>query len=255
MNTMQKWVGLVSAVAIGFASLALQADETKSYSETYDFAKNGNINLGNINGSIEVTGWDKDEIELNYTVRADSADDLENVKVEVKHSKQDLDIEVDISSGGFMNWGGSSGEVSFELKVPRGVSINSIESVNGSINISGVSGEIRAETVNGKIVIENIANDVKFGTVNGNVKIYVDKLSSSSRLKGDTVNGDIEVYLPENDGFDLKSDTVNGDLSNDFGIEVDEGQYVGADMKGSYKSGGARLKFDTVNGDIDINKK
>ncbi|GAA0201704.1 hypothetical protein GCM10009123_06260 [Kangiella japonica] len=255
MNRLYKWVGVFSVVALGFASLAIQADETKSYSKTYDFFKYGSINLGNINGSIEVIGWDKDEIELNYTVRADSADDLKNVKVEVKHSKQDLDIEVDISSGGFMSWGGSSGEVSFELKVPRGVSINSIESINGSINISGVSGEIRAETVNGKIVIKNVANDVKFGTVNGDVTVYVDSLSSSNRLKGDSVNGDIEIYLPENDGFDLKSDTVNGDLSNDFGIEVDEGEYVGAEMEGSYKGGGARLKFDTVNGDIEVNKK
>ena len=255
MSTVHKWVGVVSAAVIGFASLALQADETKSYSETYDFSENGSINLDNINGSVEVSGWDKKQIQLNYTISADNADDLENVSVEVEHSKQDLNVEVDISSGGFMNWGGTSGEVSFELKVPKGVTLNSIDSVNGNIQISGVSGEIKAETVNGKIVIKNVTNDVKFGTVNGDVEVYVDRLASSSRLKGDSVNGDIEVYLPENDGFDIKSDTVNGDLSNDFGVEVDEGQYVGAEMDGSYKDGGARLKFDTVNGDIEVNKK
>ncbi|RDX35192.1 hypothetical protein DZA37_00110, partial [Kangiella sp. HD9-110m-PIT-SAG06] len=218
MNTVQKWLGVVSAVAVGFASVAIKADESKSFSETYEFAKYGSINLDNINGNISVSGWDKNEILLEYTVTADDADDLKNIKVEVDHSEDDFDVEVDIDSGGFMSWGGNSGEVSFELKVPAGATLNSIESVNGNINISGVSGEIKTDTVNGKIVIKNVANDAKFGTVNGNVEVHVDKLSSSSRLKGDSVNGDIEIYLPENDGFELKTDTVNGDLSNEFGI-------------------------------------
>ncbi|GAA4362405.1 hypothetical protein GCM10023151_16550 [Kangiella marina] len=255
MQTVNKWLGGISAVALGVASMVVAADETKTFSQSYDFFKHGSINLDNINGSIEVSGWDKDEILLEYTITADDTDDLKNVKVEVEHSEQDFDVEVDIESGGFMNWGGNSGEVSFQLKVPKGVSLNSIESVNGSIKIEGVSGEIRAETVNGKIVIRNAAQDVKFGTVNGDVEVHLDQLHSSHRIKGDTVNGDIEVYLPENDGFELRTETVNGDLSNEFGINVDEGEYVGADMDGKYKNGGASLKFDTVNGDIDVRKK
>jgi len=255
MKTVNKWLGVASAVALGISSLAVLADETKKFSKTYEFSQNGSINLDNINGNVEVTGWDKDEILLEYTITADSADDIENVKVEVDHSKQDFDVDVDIESSGFMNWGGSSGEVSFSLKVPKGSRLDSIESVNGNIKIASVSGEIKAETVNGKIVIKNAAQDVKFGTVNGSVEVHLDELHSSNRIKGDSVNGDIEVYLPENDGFELRSETVNGDLTNDFGIEVDEGDYVGAEMDGSYKNGGASLKFDTVNGDIDVRKK
>ncbi len=254
MKTVNKWLAVVSAVTLGITSLAVLANETKKFSKTYDFSQSGNINLDNINGHVEVSGWDKDEILLEYTITADSADDIENVKVEIDHSERDFDVEVDIDSGGFMNWGGSSGEVSFSLKVPQGASLKSIESVNGNIKIVSVSGEIKAETVNGNIVIKNAAQDVKFGTVNGNIEVHLDQLGSSNRVKGDSVNGDIEVYLPENDGFELRSETVNGDLSNDFGIEVDEGEYVGADMDGSYKSGGASLKFDTVNGDIDVRK-
>ncbi|AOE50644.1 DUF4097 family beta strand repeat-containing protein [Kangiella sediminilitoris] len=255
MKTVKKWLGTVSMIALGLSSLAVTADESKSFSETYDFSENGSINLDNINGNIEVTGWDKEEILLEYTITADDEDDLDNIKVEIEHSEDDFDVEVDIDSGGFMSWGGSSGEVSFTLKVPHGVTLDSIESVNGNIEIEDVSGEIKAETVNGKIVIKNTAQDVKFGTVNGDVEVVVDTLSRSARIKGDSVNGDIDIYLPENDGFELSSDTVNGDLSNDFDIEVDEGEFVGADMNGEYKSGGASLKFDTVNGDISIHKK
>lgn len=251
---MKTWFS-IPVLALSVMSLTALADETKTFSETYEFDAQGNVAIDNINGDITISGWDKDEISLEYTVTADDEDDLERVKVDVAHSERELDIEVDIESGGFMSWGGSSGEVDFELKVPYGVSLRTIESVNGNIEIGAVRGEMKVDTVNGSIVIKNAASDVKFGTVNGNVEVSLDALSSSARIKGDSVNGDIEVTLPENDGFELKSDTVNGSLSNDFGIEVDEGEYVGADMEGKYKSGGASLKFDTVNGDIEIRKK
>jgi DUF4097 and DUF4098 domain-containing protein YvlB len=255
MKLVNKYMVTLSAVALALSSLTVAADATKNFSQTYEFDANGSIDVENINGDIVVSGWDKNEILLEYTITADDEDDLKNIKVEVEHDKREFDVEVDIDSGGFMSWGGNSGEVDFVLKVPKGASLDGIDSVNGDIEITGVTGEIKTETVNGRIVVKNASQDVKFGTVNGDVEIHVDRLSSSSRIKGDSVNGDIEIYLPENDGFELKSDTVNGDLSNDFDIEVDEGEYVGADMDGEYKSGGASLKFDTVNGDIDIRKK
>ena len=255
MKFINKYVVAVSTIALGLSSLTVAAKVTKNFSQSYPFEANGSIELENINGDIEFSSWDKNEILLEYTITADDQDDLENVKVEVEHDKNEFDVEVDIDSGGFMSWGGNSGEVSFVLKVPQGVSLEDVDSVNGNIRIMGIAGDIKAETVNGKIVIKNVAKDLKFGTVNGDVDIYVDRLSSSSRIKGDTVNGDIEIHLPENEGFELRSDTVNGDLSNDFDIEVDEGEYVGADMDGEYKNGGASLKFDTVNGDIEIRRK
>jgi len=259
---MNKLLGVVSlaavfAVATSVVSSVAIASEEKKVSKTYEFDAHGNVSVENINGDITVSGWDKDEILLEYVITADNKEDLEKIKVEVEHSKRDFDVEVDMeSSSSFFGWGdGSSGEIEFTLKVPKGSTLRSIESVNGDIEISNVSNEVVADTVNGKIVVRNAASDVKFGTVNGDVEIHFDQIQSSNRVKGDSVNGDIEVYLPENDGFELRTDTVNGDLSNDFGIEVDEGEYVGAEMEGEYKSGGASLKFDTVNGDIEIRKK
>ncbi|WP_223670908.1 DUF4097 family beta strand repeat-containing protein [Kangiella shandongensis] len=251
---MKTWFS-IPALALSVMSLTALADETKTFSENYEFDAHGNVAIDNINGDITISGWDKDEISLEYTVTADDEDDLENVNVDVAHSERELDIEVDIESGGFMSWGGSSGEVDFELKVPYGVSLRTIESVNGDIEISAVRGEMKVSTVNGRIVVQKAANNVKFDTVNGDVEVSLEELSSSTRIKGDSVNGDIEIYLPENDGFELKTDTVNGSLSNDFGIKVEEGDYVGADMEGEYKSGGASLKFDTVNGDIEVRKR
>ncbi|MCW9029809.1 MAG: DUF4097 family beta strand repeat-containing protein [Kangiella sp.] len=241
-------------VALSVFGTASQAEESKSFSQTYDFSATGSVSVENINGSIEVSGWDKDEIALEYVITADNQKDLERIKVIIDHSDKDFDVEVDFKSSGMFNWGGGSGEVDFVLKVPNKAKLNSIDSVNGAITIVGMHSDVQADAVNGKITIEGSSGDVSADTVNGKIIIRMARLGSSQRIKADSVNGDIAVYAPSDASFRLSSETLNGDLSNHFGIEVDEGDYVGAEMNGSYNGGGASLSFDTVNGDIVILK-
>lgn len=239
-------------------TLPVNADVDKKFSKTYSFDNKGVISVENINGNIEIQGWDKNEISLEYVMTADNEKDLERIEVDVDASSSRFSVDVDYKSkkSGWFSWGNSgSGEVSFKLKVPNEAFLKNIDSVNGRIEIEDVLGEIRADTVNGRIEIEDAGSDVSADTVNGTVKITMSRFNGSQRIKADSVNGDIVLYLPDNGGFKLNAETLNGDLSNDFNIEVDVGEYVGADMKGSYKGGGAKLTFDTVNGDIDVKKR
>lgn len=254
---MNKFNVLATAFLASTLSFSALADVDRKFSETYDFSKSGEVRLENINGDIEIVGWDSDKIQFEYTAKADDKDDLDRIEVIVGTSKNNFSAEVEFKkkkSSWFGGWGGSSGTVDFRLKVPHSVALELIESVNGDVSIDEVHGEIRAETVNGKIIVEDADGDVKVDTVNGKIKIVMKGFSDDQRITADSVNGDIVVYLPENQGFRLTAETINGDLSNDFGIKVIEGTYVGADMEGSYKSGGGRLNFDTVNGDISVKK-
>ncbi|WP_251359049.1 DUF4097 family beta strand repeat-containing protein [Kangiella sp. TOML190] len=260
MNKIQRLgLGLITAsVSTLMLTEVALADVDENFSKRYPFDNKGVISVENINGKIEIEGWDEDEILLEYTITADDKDGLERINVDVDVSDSRFSVDVDFSSQkkGWFSWGGSSsGEVEFRLKVPSQAFLKGIDSVNGNINIEKVLGEIKAETVNGRIVIENAGSDVSTDTVNGNIKIVMDRFSGSQRIKGESVNGDIVVYLPANGGFRLNAETLNGDLANDFGIEVDEGEYVGAEMSGRYKDGDGRLSFDTVNGDIEVKQR
>ncbi|MRX28669.1 DUF4097 family beta strand repeat-containing protein [Kangiella sp. HZ709] len=253
MNKLTKSVLALAATTLSFGVFA---DVEREFSETYNFSSNGTVRVENINGNIKLEGWDRDQIQLEYTASADDKDDLERIEVEIDASSSHFSVDVEFKkkSSWFGGWNGSSGEVEFRLKVPHEVVLKMIDSVNGNVAISDVYGDIKAETVNGKVKIENAGSDVSVDTVNGDVKIVMQQFKGDQRIKSESVNGDIEVYLPENEGFRLDAETLNGDLSNDFGIEVEEGKYVGADMEGRYKSGNARLLFDTVNGDIEVRK-
>ena len=48
---------------------------------------------------------------------------------------------------------------------------------------------------------------------------------------------------------------VNGNITNEFGLTVDRGEWVGRSMEGVLRSGGARITIETVNGSIDIKKR
>ncbi|NVJ67357.1 MAG: DUF4097 family beta strand repeat protein [Gammaproteobacteria bacterium] len=237
-------------------SFVAQADAEREFSQSYNFDAKGSVRVENVNGNIDIEGWDRNEIKLEYVASADNKDDLERIEVDVDASNDRFSVNVEYKKkSSWFGWGGSSGEVEFRLKVPHGVSLKMIDSVNGNISINEVHGDIKSETVNGKITIEDAGADVSTDTVNGDVIIKMRAFGQDQRIKAESVNGDIEVYLPENQGFRLDAETLNGDLSNDFGIEVDEGKYVGADMEGRYKDGNARLNFDTVNGDIEVRKR
>lgn len=238
------------------SSISAEARETKTFSKTYDFDNNGKISIENINGEIKLEGWERDEISLQYTITADDKDDLERVKVEIKASNDNFEVDVDFNhSKSWFGWNSGSGEVDFALKVPASALLKTIESVNGDLLIEGISGHVYADTVNGAINISGAEGDVSAETVNGDVEVKMNRMARGQKIKGDSVNGDITVYASDDAAFSLRSETLNGDLSNDFGIEVDEGEYVGADMDGEYNDGGAKLVFDTVNGDIEVKKK
>lgn len=254
MNKMNFLVTALFASTVSFSALA---DVERKFSEKYEFDKNGQVRLENINGSIDVVGWDREQIQFEYTIKADDEDDLERVEVDIDASSSRFSADVEFSkkkSGWFGGWNNySSGTVDLRIKVPHSAVLKMIESVNGEITIEDVHGSIKTETVNGEITVKDAKSDVTANTVNGEVNIIM-KSFNEQRVKAESVNGDIVVYLPENDGFTVVAETLNGDLSNDFGIKVVEGTYVGADMDGRYKSGGGKLSFDTVNGDVSVKK-
>jgi len=50
----------------------------------------------------------------------------------------------------------------------------------------------------------------------------------------------------------VRASTVHGGISNDFGLTVKDGEYVGHDLAGQIGTGGPRIKLGNVNGPIRI---
>jgi len=238
------------------ATGSLFASVTEEETFSFKLDDGGRFSLSNVNGSVVVTGGGGDSVEIIAIKKGDSQKDLDKIKIEISHSADEIVVETELGeSNHWYSRGSNSGSVKYEVIVPVATRLESVETVNGNVNISGVSGKVVAESVNGDLEISDLAGDVGLSTVNGSIEAGFSRLEDEQRVKVETVNGRVTIYLPENADVDINADTLNGGINaKDFGLETDKG-FVGSDLNGKIGEGGARLNIDTVNGSIKIRRK
>lgn len=226
----------------------------KTFSQTYPLKAGGVFALDNVNGDVEIEAWDRAEVSVDATVTSRTQQGLDRVEIRVKASEDRVEVETHYAESKGWSWGNDGGEVDYTIKVPRTAELRDVELVNGSLRIEGVPGRVSASTVNGKIVASGLGGDLSLESVNGKVEASFDTLGDRQRIEIESVNGPVELRLPKNASFDVEASTVHGDIDNDFGLEVEHGQYVGHDLKGKVGAGNTRIKLENVNGAIKILK-
>ena len=240
---------IVALLATGSLFASVTEEETFSYK----LNDGGRFSISNVNGSVVVTGGSGDSVEIIATKKADNQKDLDKIEIEISHSADEIVVETELGdSGHWYSRGNNSGSVKYEVIVPVGTELDSVDTVNGNVNISGVSGKVVAESVNGDLDISDLAGDVGLSTVNGSINAEFSRLEGDQRVKAETVNGRVTIRLPENADVEVSADTLNGGINaSDFGLKVEKG-FVGSDLNGKIGGGSARLNIDTVNGAIKI---
>lgn len=246
----------VTAAALLCAGVA-RADVSEERTFSEPLAAGGRVSVDNINGDITITGGSGDTVEIKVFKKAGTQEYLDGIEVVITSQNDHLRIETKHpdSHSGWFNWGkDSSGSVTYTLQVPASANLDSIESVNGDIEISGVEGTVKAETVNGRIEVSGLRADARFDTVNGTINAAFDRLDSGQSVDAETVNGRINLELPADASARVRAETVNGGIDGeDFGLKTNKG-FVGRDLDGSIGDGGAKVSLDTVNGAIRLRR-
>src|SRR5258707_12779742 len=121
---------LVLCVASALACLGI----TKEFNQTYPLQPGGTFELQNVNGTVDVQGWDRDTIEIHAVKTA-------------KHKESDLElvsIEVDAKPGVVsvatrypQNEGGEVA-VDYTVRVPQCGPVEHVGTVNGTLRGAGI---------------------------------------------------------------------------------------------------------------------
>ncbi len=224
------------------------------WSQTYPLDSGGSVSLSNINGGVTIIGSERRDVEVTATITSRSEEGLNRVDVEVSANSNHIKIETDYSKQRG-RWNQDGATVEYVLKVPTGARLEEIDLVNGSLEISNISGNIETSLVNGNLNAEGLAGSIELETVNGSVDVSFNRVSSSQRIEIESVNGPIDIYLPSDVDAEIEASTVHGRIRNDFGLKVEKGEYVGNDMSGTLGSGGARISLENVNGSIEVHRR
>ncbi len=235
-------------------------DETEKFEQTYPMSAAGRVNISNLNGSITVEAWDRNEVKLEYTKIADSRERLADVEVKIDAKPDFFSVETDYGRLKGRNNGdrwlnGGKLRVDFRLMLPRGAVLNEVETVNGTVSVSNFVNIIRVSAVNGSVNAVNLRGSAKLSTVNGEVTADFDRLESGSQIALETVNGRANLVIPSDSNATVKADSLNGNITNDFGLFVRKGKYVGSDLHGRLGSGEVQIRLNSVNGGLSISRK
>jgi hypothetical protein len=139
--------------------------------------------------------------------------------------------------------------VRITVELPRSVPVEA-STVNGGLQISGVSAPVEATTVNGRISVITSAGPVNASTVNGSIDAIMETLTSGD-VKLTTVNGSVTAGLPRTINANIDAETVNGRVETDFPVKI-SGKISTRHLRGVIGSGGPTLKLATVNGSIGL---
>ncbi len=226
----------------------------EKFSQTYDLVADGRISLENVNGDVVIEGWDGDDVQVSYIKEADSQEALDRMEVEIDVNGSGVSISTEYKKSRESDGWRSSGSVDFTLQVPRGARIDSVELVNGNLELRQLSGEVSAEIVNGNVEATGMAGRLGIESVNGQTNVAFDQLTAGQRIELSSVNGSLTVTLPDDADAVISAETVHGGIENDFGLTVDKGRYVGSNLRGTLGSGGARVELENVNGSIRVRR-
>ncbi len=231
-------------------------DETERFEQSYPFNKNGKIEVSNLNGSIKIESWDKAEIKVIATKTANTKERLADVEINIDATQDSFRTKTDYKNSRNRGWSKDDRlSVEFELFVPRTAVLSKIESVNGSVDVSNMTNYTEVSAVNGSVKATNLRGTAKLSTVNGTVYADFDDLNDDSTISLGTVNGTVKLSIPSNANATVKANTMNGSISNEFGLPIRKGTYVGRDLYGKIGNGNVKIKLSSVNGGLSINNK
>jgi DUF4097 and DUF4098 domain-containing protein YvlB len=233
---------------------------TEEFHQSYPLSATGRVSIQNVNGDVHIAVWDQNEVKVDAVKRAYQRERLDEAKIDVVNTADSVRIKTEYPDRNqtFTDEGprryNNPATVDYTLTIPRKAHLDSAELVNGSLEIEGAEGDVKAASVNGQLKARGLVGEVKLSTVNGGVEATMTRLDDSKAVSLNSVNGGIVLILPANVGAQIKASTVHGGITNDFGLTVNDGQYVGHDLSGQIGSGGPRIRLSNVNGSIAVKR-
>ncbi|HEY5759540.1 MAG TPA: DUF4097 family beta strand repeat-containing protein [Steroidobacter sp.] len=228
---------LRAALAMAMLTTAVPQAGADEVSKTLPADARGEVEIVNVAGTVEVSGWDRAEVKVD----ADLGSSVE--KLDFRNDGQRTLIKVVLprmSSG--------SGSSDLRIKVPQGSGLI-INTVSADQIIKDVRGMQRLQAVSGNIDTEFGPGDLEMKTVSGDIRAQGD---GKGLVRATTVSGDLQITKG---GPELDVNTVSGDMTVSLD-RLDRGRIktTNGDFNLTTALGeDARIDAEAINGDLHFN--
>ena len=186
--------GLAGTLLILLASAAASAASDQTFDRQVPAQPRGVVEISNVSGKIEVSGWDRAEV----SVHAELVGGSEGVEMNSEGGHTAIKVRQPAYYG--------RGQARLQVKIPKDSEL-AVSGVSADVTTSGVLGVQRLSAISGKITAEIAGAEVELKTVSGSVQVKGH--GQPAQLRASTVSGDVHL---ERAGGDIEAGTVNGAL-------------------------------------------
>jgi DUF4097 and DUF4098 domain-containing protein YvlB len=215
---------------------------SKDFHSSYPLKPGGRLTVETFNGSVDISGWDQDTVDVSGTKYGPSQEEADNLRVDIDASADSVTVRVPRPSVRRNNQGAR-----LVIKVPRNTRLDRIttsngslrtqdgsgpshlRSSNGSIRVMDLRGDLEAETSNSSIELQGVAGNARVHTSNGHIRaeglggwleastsnssVHADVTRADQPVRVDTSNGAVELSLPPKFSSEVHVDTNNASIT------------------------------------------
>lgn len=219
------------------------------------FSPGGTLSLQNMDGNIEVVGWEDHECEVYAERRIPSTRERRLRILKFDHYIPKIEID------SFENFikiytipapaEGASNIVDYFIRVPEAVILKDIINKKGDIVIADLYGEVYAETQKGDVTVDNYSGSLHVSVETGNVDARLFDLREEDEIVLSSNLGQITLYLQPDVSATLEMFAPNGEIVNEFASESPSPLNT---ISFELGEGHAKISVTAENGNITLKK-
>jgi hypothetical protein len=220
---------------------------SQEITKTYPMRPDGSFELNNVNGTVRIEGWDKDEVEVRAVkTTPDKQSLLDLVAIDIEATPEALSV-----STRYPQQEGVEVAVDYVIHVPRHVQLSHVNNINGTLRIYSSESLGELHTVNGNIEVYESSGNMRAHTTNGNIYAELKSPGDARGASAETTNGSVLLAIPVDLPANLEARCMNGSFSSDLPM-VMQGAAQPRTVHGMLGHGGAPIHLGTVNGTIRV---
>ena len=202
---------LTTTLAALLVASSAWAQREERFNRTLDVGPDAALSIGNIAGDIHVEGGPGSSIVIDAVKTVEDQGDaelLKSVDIEVSQLGNRVRVSTEHTGRGRRHRDHDGNvSVSYHVKVPKGTEVE-IQSVSGSVFLTGVAGAANAQSVSGDVRVTDVSELVQAKSVSGNVEVL--RARSGRHADIESVSG--EVVVEDIEANEVTVSSVSGDV-------------------------------------------
>lgn len=225
-------------------------DATAAFADTLAITTSTRLVLRGINGTVAVTGnmpAGTVIVEGVRRVRSDNIDDARDRLNDISVRIGELGDAVNVTTEHLEDPDGRSYEVDYRVFVPPTFQVD-VEQVNGEIRVQELH-EVVVNSVNGSVDATDVSGNLRVNVTNGAIAADV-TLRPGGVVDLHTVNGDVGLTIPASTSSTLEAMVVNGSIKI-TNLLLNGQTITSSRVTGTLGGGNGTITLTVTNGGIE----